>query len=120
MHPSANYLTDSLLKFEREIEDQGLDFEVAKDILFRAKLGGIHLGEYQLKKYTTEYYGSKPSREMLFLKAKGFISEKRVGENYEKGKQLIYTLSEEAQEVTESIITERIELRGKIRKLIET
>ncbi|MEM4055588.1 MAG: hypothetical protein QW578_00900 [Thermoplasmatales archaeon] len=119
-HPPTIPLTDPLLEFEREIEDQGLDFETAKDILFRAKLGGIHLGEYQLKKYTTEYYGSKPSREMLLLKAKGFIFENRVGENYEKGKQLIYTLSEEAQEGTESIIDERINTRAKnLQQIVE-
>ncbi|MEM3872797.1 MAG: hypothetical protein QXE05_09580 [Nitrososphaeria archaeon] len=120
MHPPTIPLTDPLLEFEREIEDQGLDFEAAKDVLFRAKLGGIHLGEYQLKKYTTEYNGLRPSREMLFLKAKGFIREDMKGRNLEEGKQLIYTLSEEAQEVTESIIAERINTKTKnLQQIVE-
>ncbi len=108
---SISISNNPLNEFVKEIRDQGLNIDLSKDLIFRAALGGIHLGEYKQGKISTMYYGSKPSKELLYLKATGFIWEDRLGRNYEQGRQSIYRLSsgDDIIKLCNEIIEERID-----------
>jgi hypothetical protein len=100
----------SLSDFVNEIRSQNLDVEMAKDILFKAALGGIHLGYYLQDPTGTNFH--RPAhipRELLYLKARGLILEDRPGRNYDTGKQSVYLLSKSGFDLAKRIIEERVD-----------
>ena len=100
---------DLIKEFETDIKDQGLNVEVAKDVLLRSGLGGINVGYYKQGKYNTQFYQSEEiPKELLYLKALSLIFEGRPGHNYEEGRALIYYLSEHGKELFLDIVRERV------------
>lgn len=99
---------DLLSDFIADIQNQGLNVNAAKDIVFRAALGGIHFGTYTSGRLSMNYYGAKPTNEVLYLNARGLIFEDRPGRNYETGRQSVYLLSKDGQELALKILEERV------------
>ncbi len=95
---------DPLSNFSDEIRDQGLDLETAKDLIFRAALGGINVGRTD----GVTRKGPELPKELLYLAARGIIFENRRGRNYESGKEVIYLLSSDGYELASRIIQERV------------
>lgn len=103
---------DPLPGFEEEIRYQGLDVDIAKDILFRATLGGIHMGLYQQGKVETEYHPvADMPKELMYLRAREFVWESREGRNYEAGRQSIYHIAKDNDPLASRIIAQRIDER---------
>jgi len=92
----------SLSDFVNEIRSQNLDVEMAKDILFKAALGGIYLG-YRDPTGTNFHRSAYIPRELLYMKAMGLILE------YSPGRQSVYRLSERRFDLAERIIEERVD-----------
>lgn len=111
---------DPLPDFVEEIRDQGLDVDVAKDIVFRTTLGGIHYGYYAQGPFGTNYHGlTDIPKEILYLRARNLIFEDRPGRNYDTGRQLIYYLSKEGRDLAGRIIAERVgEKEEKLKKIV--
>lgn len=107
--------------FVEEIRDQGLDVVSAKDIVFRAALGGIHFGYYSQDSLGTTYRGPADiPREMLYLRARGLIFEDRPGRSYDTGRQSVYYLSRDGYDIAGRIIEERInDKENKLRQIVE-
>ncbi len=103
---------DLLRKFEEEINSQGLNVELAKDVIFRASLGGYHVGYYKYSKNSpTKFYpvSEYPMKELLYLKARGFIIEDISRGNYDSGKQSIYYITNLVDEkLVDKIQEERV------------
>lgn len=98
-----------LQNFSKEIMDQELDIDIAKDIIFRTALGGIEVGYYnQEAKGTTFHKTSEIPKEIYYLSARHLIVEVRVGYSYESGKHSVYLLSKEGEEIAARVISERI------------
>ncbi len=104
---------DILKKFERDIGEQGLDINTAKDVVFKCALGGIFAGEYQLRKYDMQFYSNiEIPKELLYLEARGIIFESRPGRNYYQGRASVYYTSENARALSLTIIKERVEKKS--------
>ncbi len=103
---------DPLEGLEKEIKDQGLDPETAKDVIFRCALGGIEVGHYKNTKISTEFVKTSDlPREILYLAARHIITELRLGENYESGKDSVYSITQEGEDISLAVIRERIRNR---------
>jgi hypothetical protein len=100
---------DMLSDFIKDIQYQGLNVNAAKDILFRAALGGIHMGAYTQGRINTEYHGDSSTKEMLYLTAQGLILEDRPGRNYETGRQSVYYISNNGRTLAGKIIEEKVD-----------
>jgi hypothetical protein len=100
-----------LQSFVEEVNEQGLNVYTAKDIIFRSGMGGIHYGNYRQNHGETEFnrINDVPIKELMYLSARNFVFENRVGRNYEAGKQSIYVLSENGKDLAKNVIDERIE-----------
>lgn len=102
---------DPLLEFSKEISSQGLNSEAAKDVIFKASLGGYHIGSYKwIERVGTEFspISEFPKKELLYLRARGFIVEDRIGENYVSGKQSVYYITDRAAQLAERVKGERV------------
>ena len=100
---------DILPDFIKDIQYQKLNVNAAEDILFRAALGGIHMGVYKQGRINTEYHGGNPTKEILYLSVQGLILEDRPGRNYETGRQLVYYISDKGRSLASKIIEERVD-----------
>lgn len=95
--------------FSKEIEAQELDIGIAKDVIFRAALGGIEVGYYKDEASGTTFHRtSEIPKEIHYLSARHLILEERIGYSYESGKHSTYILSEEGKEIAARVISERI------------
>ncbi len=111
---------DPLSSFIRELNDQRLDPEFAKDLIFRAAQGGIHLGSYVQKYGMTVRERPEIPKELHYLLARGVVFEDRRGKNYESGRSSIYLLSQEYHDLASKIIHERVdEKAGSLLKIAE-
>ena len=100
---------DILPDFIKDIQYQRLNVTAAEDVLFRAALGGIHMGVYKQGRINTEYHGGNPTKEILYLSAQGLILEDRPGRNYETGRQSVYYISDKGRSLASKIIEERVD-----------
>lgn len=103
---------DPLAGLKKETEAQGLDLETAKDIIFRSALGGIEVGYYRNTKISTEFVKTSDiPREVLYLAARHIITELRLGENYESGKNSVYSITQDGNNIAHAVIKERVNNR---------
>ena len=100
---------DPLTGLEKEIEEQGLDLNIAKDIIFKSALGGIEVGYYRNTKKSTEFVQTSDlPKEILYLAARHIVIELRLGESYESGKDSVYSITQEGHNIALAVIKERI------------
>lgn len=114
VHEYSSFVEDEnssiLDRFMHDLQEQSLDIGTAKDIIFRAAMGGIHVGYYRDEKgIGTQFHGDeKLPREIHYLTAKNVIFEDRPGKNYTEGRQSIYYITKEGHELTKEIVRERV------------
>jgi len=103
---------DPLTGLEKEIEEQGLDLNIAKDVIFRCALGGIEVGYYRNTKKSTEFVQTSDiPKEIMYLSARHLINGNMIGENYESGKYSVYSITQEGKDIADAIIRERVRNR---------
>jgi len=114
---NANPFSD----FAEEIHNQGLDVDLVKDVLFQAALCGLHIGYYKQGLHETEYHEIKEMpKELLYLSAMGLVIEDLPGNNYNTGRQLIYYISNDAYDLSDWLIDEKINKGNKmLQQIIE-
>lgn len=96
--------------FIKDLESQGLNVDIAKDIVFKAAMGGINVGYYRdTPKIGTEFHGKENlPKELHYLTARAVIFEARIGYSYADGKQSIYYVTRESQQLAKCTILEHI------------
>ncbi len=98
-----------LMNFENEIKSQCLDINIAKDIIFKAKLGGLKAGIYKNNKIETQFISKQQiPKELMYLKSREIIFEKRIGANYDSGRFAIYFISTKGLQLADCIVDERL------------
>ncbi len=99
-----------LMNFENEIKSQCLDINIAKDIIFKAMLGGLNAGIYKNNKIETQFIPNQQiPKELMYLKSRGIIFEDRIGANYDLGRTSIYFISHNGLQLADCIVNERVE-----------